>query len=87
VPALERSAQILRAAGYDCVLQLEPISKAWDLLGVSPHGLILVSVVHGDWPEALGLQRHGGPPRWPTSTVRLLHGYADGSPWPEVRFL
>ena len=84
---VEHSAAILCAAGYDLIPLLEPIGKAWDLLGVSPHGLILVSMVRGDWPESLGLQRFSAPPRWPTSTVRLLHRYVDGTPWPEVRFL
>jgi hypothetical protein len=80
------SAQILRAADYDCVLLLEPIGKAWDRLGVAPHGLILVNVVHGDWSEMLGLQRRV-PPRWPASTARLVHRYTDEGPWPEVRVL
>jgi hypothetical protein len=87
VPALERSAQILRAAGYACVLLLEPIGKAWDLLGVSPHGLVLVTVVRGDWPEMLGLQSLGVPQRWPASTVRLVHRYTDEGPCPEARVL
>ena len=84
---IEHSAQILEAAGFDVVPLLRPIGKAWDLLGVSPHGLILVTVVRGAWPEMLGLASLGVPPRWPVSTVRLVHRYADESAWPAVRIL
>ena len=87
VAGVEHSAQILEAAGYDLVPLLRPIAKCWDLLGVSPHGLILVNVVRGGWPEMLGLQSLGVPPRWPVATVRLIHRYADDSAWPAVRVL
>jgi hypothetical protein len=87
VEGIEHSAQILEAAGYDLVPLLGPLAKSWDLLGVSPHGLILVSVVRGAWPELLGLQSLGVPPRWPAATVRLIHRYADESTWPAVRVL
>jgi hypothetical protein len=85
--AVECSSRILHAASYDLVPLLEPIGQVWDLLGVSPHGLILVNVVRGDWPEMLGLQRLGIPPRWPAGTTRLVHRYSDEGPWPEARLL
>ena len=84
---VEHSAKILQAAGYALVPLVEPIGKAWDLLGIAPHGVILVSVVRGDWPEPFGLQRLGVPSRWPTSILRVVHKYGDESPWPEVRVL
>jgi len=84
---VEHSAAILRAAGFDLVPLAEPIHKAWDLFGVSPHGLILVNVVRGGWPEMLGLQSLGVPPRWPVQTARVIHRYVDKTPWPEVRVL
>ena len=84
---VEHTAQILRAAGYDVIPLAEPIAKAWTLFGVSPHGLILVNVVHGGWPEMLGLQSLGVPPRWPVQTVRLVHRYTNEGRWPEVRVL
>jgi hypothetical protein len=59
---VEHSAAILRAAGYDLIPLAEPIGKAWDLLGVAPHGLILVNVVQGDLPEPFGLQRRHPAP-------------------------
>jgi len=84
---VEHSAAILRAAGFDLVPLAEPIGTAWDLFGVSPHGLILVHVVRGAWPEMLGLQSLSVPPRWPANTGRLLHRYVDGTSSPEVRLL
>ena len=87
VADVEHSAAILTAAGFDLVPLLRPIAKAWDLLGVAPQGLLLVQVVRGGWPEMLGLQSLGVPPRWPASTGRLIHRYLDGAPSPEVRLL
>ena len=84
---IEHSAQILEAAGCDLVPLLRPIANAWNLLGVGPHGLLLVHVVRGAWPEMLGLQSLGVPPRWPASTGRLIHRYVDETRWPEVRLL
>jgi hypothetical protein len=83
---VEHSAAILRAAGYDLVPLLEPVGKVFDLLGVCPHGLLLVTVVR-DWPETLGLQRLGVPPRWPVQTARVIHRYLEGQTLPEVRVL
>ena len=83
----EHSAQILEAAGYDVVPLLRPIAKSWDLLGVSPCGLLVVHVVRGGWPEMLGGQSLGIPPRWPAATLRLIHRYADDASWPAVRIL
>jgi hypothetical protein len=85
--AVECSSRILHAASYDLVPLPEPIGQVWDLLGVSPHGLILVNVVRGDWPEMLGLQRLGVPLRWPVETTRLIHRYVDGQSLPEARVL
>jgi hypothetical protein len=85
--AVECSSRILHAASYDLVPLLEPIGQVWDLLGVSPHGLVLVTVVRGDWPEMLGLQRLGAPPRWPVQTTRVIHRYLEGQVLPEVRVL
>jgi hypothetical protein len=82
--AVECSSRILHAASYDLVPLLEPIGQVWDLLGVSPHGLILVNVVRGDWPELLGLQRLGapaalaGPDRLPRPPVHRRESLAGG---------
>ncbi len=84
---VEQSAAILEAAGCDVVPLLRPIAQAWNLLGIGPHGLLLVHVVRGTWPEMLGVQSFGIPPRWPASTGRLIHSYVDGGPRPEVRLL
>ena len=84
---VEHSAAILAAAGCDVVPLLRPIAQAWNLLGIGPHGFLLVHVVRGAWPEILGLQTLGIPPRWPASTGRLIHRYTDDGPSPEVRLL
>ena len=84
---IEHSAAILEAAGLALVPLLRPIAQSWDLLGVSPCGLLLVHVVRGAWPEMLGLQSLSVPPRWPASTGRLVHNYTDEGSSPEVRLL
>ena len=78
---------ILEAAGFDVVPLLRPIARACNLLGIGPLGLLLVHVVRGDWPEMLGVQSLGIPPRWPASTGRLIHRYTDDGSSPEVRLL
>ena len=82
---VEQSAAILEGAGLALVPLLRPIAQCWDLLGVSPCGLLLVHVVRGAWPEMLGLKSLGVPPRWPASTGRLIHRYVEGLPGPAVR--
>ena len=84
---VEHSAAILTAAGCDVVPLLRPIAQAWTLLGIGPHGLLLVHVVRGAWPEMLGLQSLGIPPRWPAGTGRLIDRYTDDGPGPQVRLL
>jgi hypothetical protein len=84
---VEHSAAILEAAGCAVVPLLRPIAQVWNLLGVGAHGLLLVHVVRGAWPEMLGLQSLGIPPRWPASTGRLVHKYTDEGSSPEVRLL
>ena len=84
---VEHSAAILEAVGCAVVPVLGPIAQVWNLLGVGPHGLLLVHVVRGPWPEMLGLQSLGIPPRWPASTGRLIHRYTDDGPAPQVRLL
>jgi len=84
----EHSAAILEAAGCAVVPPLlRPIAQAWNLLGIGPHGLLLMHVVRGAWPVMLGLQSLGIPPRWPASTRRLVHKYTDEGSSPEVRLL
>lgn len=84
---VEQSAAILEAAGLALVPLLRPIAQCWDLLGIGPHGLLLVHVVRGAWPEMLGLQSLGIPTRWSASTGRLIHRYTDAGPCPQVRLL
>ena len=84
---VQHSAAILEAVGCAVVPLLGPIAQAWHLLGIGPHGLLVVHVVRGDWPEMLGLQSLGIPPRWPASTGRLIHRYTDDGPCPQVRLL
>ena len=84
---VEHSAAILLAAGLALAPLLRPIAQCWHLLGIGPHGFLLVHVIRGSWPEMLGNQTLGIPPRWPASTGRLIHRYVDGTPSPEVRLL
>ena len=80
-----KSAMILEAAGFRLVPLSHPIAP-WQLLGVSPQGLMLCHVCRGDWPSTLGVL-FGFPPGLPLSTRRLLHKWTDGEPWPAVRAL
>ena len=64
-----------------------PIGKTWNLLGVGPHGLILVTVVRGDWPEKLGLQSLGVSPAVASQYGPIDSRYVDETRWPEVRLL
>ena len=64
---VEHSAAILEAVGCAVVPLLGPIAQAWNLLGVGPHGLLLVHVVRGPWPTILGGQSLAIPPRWPAA--------------------
>lgn len=82
-----QSAAILEAAGLALVPLLRPIAQCWDLLGVSPCGLLVVRVIRGPWPELMGIQTLGIPPRWAASTGRLIHRYTDDGSSPEVRLL
>ncbi len=77
---LERSAAIVMAAGYRILPLLAPIGP-WQILGVSPQGLLLVAVV----PEFqhLGVL-YGAPAGWPHFTRRILHRYPAGADWPET---
>ena len=45
-----RSQQILEAAGFEVLPLARRIGAAWDLLGASPQGLILVGLFIR-WPE------------------------------------
>ncbi len=79
-PTSSTSAAILEAAGCDVVPLLGPIAQAWNLLGIGPHGLLLVHVVRGAWPEMLGFRasasRRGGRP----APAGSIHRYIDGAP-------
>ena len=77
---LERSAAIVMAAGYRLVPLLHPVGP-WQLLGVSPQGLLLLAVVTEF--QALGLL-YGAVPGWPHFTRRLLHRWPPGADWPET---
>ncbi len=81
---LERSAACVMAAGYRLVPLLRPVGP-WEILGVSPHGLLLVAVVE-QWPSGLGAI-YGMPAGWPHFTRRLLHRWPPGAAWPETMAL
>ena len=77
---LERSAAILMAAGYRIVPLLNPVGP-WQILGMSPQGLVLCAVVP-DF-QHLGVL-YGAPAGWPHFTRRILHRYPAGADWPEA---
>ena len=77
-----RSAAIIQAAGY----LLIPLARAigpWAILGVSGHGLLLVSVVRDAWPSTMG-SVWGHPAGWPVYTRRLIHRWMPEAPLPEA---
>ena len=80
---MEKSTMILEAAGFHLVPLSHPLGP-WQLLAVSPQGLLLLHICQGDdWPSTLGVL-FGAPPFWPVSTRRLLHRWIAGEPWPAV---
>jgi hypothetical protein len=84
----ERSQRILEAAGFEVLPLTRRIGDAWDLLGASPQGLVLVGLfMRADWPSFAGVNRYRCPSSFPPATRLLGHRWTPDADWPEVRTL
>jgi hypothetical protein len=79
---VERSAGILRAAGFRTLTVAGQLGS-WDVLGIVGDGrLVLVAVVAGEWPRDKG--RFVTPAYFPSTTTKLLHKWTPGEAVPSV---
>ena len=84
----ERSQRILGAAGFEVLPPTRRIGNAWDLLGASPQGLVLVGLfIRPDGPSFVGVNRYSCPTSFPPTTRLLGHRWTSDAEWPEVRAL
>ncbi len=78
-----RSRALLAADGY-AVVRAAGSHGAFDLVGISTAGVVLVQVKSRDWPGTAEMAEMAAFPT-PTNARKLIHRWRDGMRAPDVR--
>lgn len=80
-----RSIQLLEAEGYRCTRAAASLG-VFDIVGVGPHGVVLVQVKTRDWPGTVEMATLAAF-KVPQNCTRLVHRWRARQRKPDVRVL
>ena len=80
-----RSIRLLEASGYRCTRSAASLG-AWDIVGISRGGIVLVQCKTRDWPSLVEMETLNDFPA-PANCQKLIHRWRDGELLPDVKTL
>jgi Holliday junction resolvase len=78
-----RSIALLEASGYRCTRAAGSLG-AWDIIGISATGVLLLQVKTRDWPGTVEMETLANFPA-PWNVVKLIHRWRDRQKLPDVK--